>query len=85
MKDEILNIASPISADAAEQARASLKAMAGVHDVSFLTHPARLHALIDGATPTRAELVAVLAQAGVQVEEEWRAPASVSCCGSCGG
>lgn len=84
MKIVILNIASPISAAAAEAARASLKALPGVHDVSFFDSPASLHARIDDGAPTRAELVAVLAKSGVQVEEERRAHASGSCCGGCG-
>jgi len=84
MKEEVLNIASPISPEAAERVGASLKALPGVQDVSFLDSPARLHVLIDGDAPTRAELVAVLAKAGVQVEEERRAPAIGSCCGGCG-
>lgn len=84
MKIEILNIANPINAEAAERAGASLKAIPGVHDVSFLDSPTRLHAHIEDDAPTRAELVAVLAKAGVQIEEERRAHAIGSCCGGCG-
>ncbi len=84
MKIEILNIANPIGAEAAEQAGAHLKAISGVSDVSFFDAPASLHARIDGDTPTRAELVAALAEAGVQVKEERPAHASGSCCGGCG-
>lgn len=84
MKIEILNIANPVSAEAVELARASLKATAGVHDVSFFDTPASLHARIDDAAPTRAELVAVLASAGLKVEEERRGHASGGCCGGCG-
>ena len=75
MKIEILNIANPINTEAAERAGASLKAIPGVHDVSFLDSPTRLHAHIDDAAPTRAVLVAVLAKAGVQIAEELRTPA----------
>ena len=84
MKTEILDIANPISAEAAERAGASLKAIPGVHDVSFLDTPARLYARIDGDTPTRTELVAALAKTGVQVKEERPAHANGSCCGGCG-
>lgn len=84
MKTEILDIASPISIEAAEQAGASLKAIPGVHDVAFLDTPARLYAHIDGDTPTRADLVAALAKTGVQVKEDQPAHANGSCCGGCG-
>ena len=55
-----------------------------MQDVSFSADPARLHLSLDGATPSRAELTAVLAKAGVRVEAEQRAHASGSCCGGCG-
>ena len=84
MKIEILNIATPISAEAAEQAGAHLKTISGVSDVSFFDTPASLHARIDGDTPTRAELVAALAKASVLVKEERPTHASGSCCGGCG-
>jgi hypothetical protein len=83
MKIEILNIANPISAEAAAQAGASLKALSGVQEVSFFDSPASLHARLDGDAPTRAELVAALAQAGVQVKEEKPAHGG-GCCGGCG-
>ena len=73
MKIEILNIATPLNAEAAAQAGASLKTLSGVQDVSFF----------DGDAPTRAELVAVLAKAGVQVKEEKPAHGG-GCCGGCG-
>jgi hypothetical protein len=85
MKTEILNIASPISAEAAERAGASLKAISGVHEVSFLDTPARLYARIDDDTPTRAELVAALNKAGVLVEDERKPHSGGGCCGGCGG
>ncbi|MDZ7596369.1 MAG: hypothetical protein U0932_17145, partial [Thiobacillus sp.] len=69
MKTEILDIAIPINAETAERAGASLKAIPGVHEVSFLDAPARLYARIDDDAPTRAELVAALNQAGVLVED----------------
>jgi hypothetical protein len=84
MKTEILTIALPISAEAAERAGASLKAMPGVHEVSYLDAPARLQARIDDNAPTRAELVAALNQAGVLVEETRKPHASGGCCGGCG-
>ena len=83
MKIEILNIANPISAEAAQQASAALKTLSGVQDVSFFAAPASLHARLDGDAPTRAELVAVLAKAGVQVKEEKPAHGG-GCCGGCG-
>ncbi len=83
MKIEILNIANSISAEAATQAGASLKTLPGVQDVSFFDAPASLHARLDGDTPTRAELVAALARAGVQVKEEKPAHGG-GCCGGCG-
>ncbi len=83
MKIEILNIANPISAEAAQQASASLKTLSGVQDVSFFDSPASLHARLDGDAPTRAELVALLAKAGVQVKEEKPAHGG-GCCGGCG-
>ncbi|MBU2642884.1 MAG: hypothetical protein Q7U80_05130 [Thiobacillus sp.] len=84
MKNETLTLLGTVSADAAEQACASLKALPGVQDVSFSADPARLHVSLDGATPSRAELTAVLAKAGVLVEAEQRVHASGSCCGGCG-
>ena len=84
MKTEILNIAFPISAEIAELAGASLKAIPGVHEVSFLDTPARMQARIDDNAPTRAELVAALNKAGVLVDEERKPHASGSCCGGCG-
>ena len=84
MKIEILNIANPISVETAEQTGAHLKTISGVSDVSFFDAPASLHACIDGDTPTRAELVAALAKADVQVKEERPAHANGSCCGGCG-
>jgi hypothetical protein len=83
MKIEILNIATPLNAEAAAQAGASLKTLSGVQDVSFFDSPASLHARLDGDAPTRAELVAVLAKAGVQVKEEKPAHGG-GCCGGCG-
>lgn len=85
MKNEILTLLGTISAEAAERACASLKALPGVQDVAFSADPARLHLHLDGATPSREELAAVLAKAGVLVEAEQRAHASGSCCGGCGG
>ncbi|NDP48615.1 MAG: hypothetical protein GZ085_09560 [Sulfuriferula multivorans] len=84
MKIEILNIANPISAEAAEQAGAHLKAISGVSDVSFFDAPASLHARIEDDTPTRAELVAALAKAGVQIKEARPVHTSGDCCGGCG-
>lgn len=83
MKIEILNIANSISAEAATQAGARLKTLPGVQDVSFFDSPASLHARLDGDAPTRAEMVAVLAKAGVQVKEEKPAHGG-GCCGGCG-
>jgi hypothetical protein len=84
MKTEILTITIPISAEATERASASLKAIPGVHEVSFLDAPARLYARIDDNAPTRAELVAALNTVGVLIDEERRPHASGSCCGGCG-
>ncbi len=84
MKTETLHIIGPASTDAAERAGARLKAIPGVHDVSFLDAPARLYARIDDSTTTRAQLVAVLAEAGVLVEEKPSPHANGSCCGGCG-
>lgn len=83
MKTEILNLATPISAEAAQQAGASLKTLSGVQDVVFFDAPASLHARIDGDAPTRAEMVAVLARSGVQVKEDKPAHGG-GCCGGCG-
>jgi len=84
MKTELFNIAIPINAETAERAGASLKAIPGVHEVSFLDAPARLHLSLDDNAPDRTELVAALNRAGVLVEAEPRAHASGSCCGGCG-
>lgn len=85
MKIEILNIAHPISAEAAEQAGASLKGMTGIQNVLFFDSPASLHAQLGDNAPTRAEMVAVLAGMGVQVEAAApRAHAGGGCCGGCG-
>jgi hypothetical protein len=83
MKTEILNLATPISAEAAQQASASLKALSGVQNVAFFVAPASLHARIEGDAPTRADLVAALAKAGVQVKEDKPAHGG-GCCGGCG-
>jgi hypothetical protein len=83
MKTEIFNIAIPINAETAERAGASLKAIPGVHEVSFFDAPARLYARID-TTRRPAELVAALNQAGVLVDAERKPHAGGSCCG-CGG
>lgn len=84
MKTETLHIVGAVSTDATERASRRLKAMPGVYDVSFLDSPARLYARIDDKTTTRMELVAALAEAGVQVEERLPAHANGSCCGGCG-
>ncbi|ODU13199.1 MAG: hypothetical protein ABS91_01205 [Thiobacillus sp. SCN 64-35] len=84
MKTETLNILGSVSTEARERAGASLKAIPGVHDVSFLDGPARLFAHIDDKTTTRAQLVATLAEAGVLVEEKQSPHANGSCCGGCG-
>lgn len=84
MKIEILDIAGPITAEAAEAAGARLQALRGVQHVSFFDAPASLHARLEDIAPTRAELVAVLEQAGVQVEAPRHPHASGSCCGGCG-
>lgn len=84
MKIEILNIANPINAATVERVGAILKTMPGVHEVSYFDAPASLHARIDEKAPTRAELVAELERAGVQIEVERPAHASGSCCGGCG-
>ncbi len=84
MKIEILNIASPFNAEALEQASASLKAMPGVHNVMLVDTPMSLHVRVDDA-PTRAELVAALAKAGVTIEEARHPHAPGNCCGGCGG
>ncbi|KVW97191.1 hypothetical protein [Thiobacillus denitrificans] len=84
MKTETLNIVGPLNAEAGQRAGASLKAIAGVHEVSFVDSPACLQVSIDDKTATRAQLIAVLAAAGVQVEEKKNPHASGSCCGGCG-
>ncbi|WP_461576478.1 hypothetical protein [Thiobacillus sp.] len=84
MKTETLPIVGSVSAEAMQRAGASLKATPGVHDVSFLDAPARLYAHIDDRTTTRAQLVAVLAEAGLLVEEKQSPHANGSCCGGCG-
>lgn len=84
MKTETLNILGPVNAEATERASASLKAIPGVHDVSFLDGPARLFAHIDDKTTTRAQLVSALVGVGVLVEEKPSPHANGSCCGGCG-
>ncbi|HMM46436.1 MAG TPA: hypothetical protein PKC12_00460 [Thiobacillaceae bacterium] len=84
MKIEILNITQPLSAEVAQRARESLKGMTGVRDVAFFDSPASVHATLEDIAPTRAELMTVLASAGVQVAEERRAHGAGSCCGGCG-
>jgi predicted RND superfamily exporter protein len=84
MKTETLHIVGSVSAEAAERAAARLKAIPGVHDVSFLDSPARLFARIDDKTTTRTQLVAALAEAGVLVEAPQSPHANGSCCGGCG-
>lgn len=84
MKTETLHIIGSVSAEVTERASTRLKAIPGVHDVSFLDTPARLYTRIDDKTTTRAQLVAVLAEAGVLVEEKQPAHANGSCCGGCG-
>jgi hypothetical protein len=84
MKNEILTLIGTVSAEAAERACASLKALPGVQAVTFSAAPARLHLSLDDAAPTRAELTALLARAGVLVEAEQRAHTSSNCCGGCG-
>jgi hypothetical protein len=84
MKTETLHITGPINAEATERASVRLKAIPGVHEVSFLDVPARLYAHIDDKTTTRARLVAVLAEAGIFVEEKPSPHANGSCCGGCG-
>lgn len=84
MKIEILDIAGSIAAEAAEAAGVRLKALPGVREVSFFGAPASLHVRVDDAAPTRAELVAALAEAGLAVEAARPRHASGSCCGGCG-
>ncbi len=84
MKTEILTIANPINAEAAERASAGLKAIPGVHEVSFLNAPPRMQVRIDDHAPARAELVAALNKAGVLVDDERKPHASGGCCGGCG-
>lgn len=84
MKTEILNLTGTISAPAAEQAAASLKSIPGVQDVSVLDAPLRLYVRIGGDAPSRPQLVAALALAGVQVDEGHAAHRPGSCCGGCG-
>jgi len=79
MKTETLNILGPVSAEAAERAGATLKAIPGVHDVSFLDGPARVYAHIDDKTTTRAQLAAAPAGAGVLVEEK-QSPHAIPAC-----
>ena len=84
MQTETLHIVGSVSAEATERACTRLKAVPGVHDASFLDSPARLFAHIDDKTITRAQLVAVLADAGVLVDKLPPAHANGSCCGGCG-
>lgn len=84
MKTETFHIIGPVNAQATERASASLKAIPGVHDVSFLDAPARLFAHIDDKAASRAQLVSALAGAGVLVEEKQSPHANGSCCGGCG-
>ncbi|MHB1092287.1 hypothetical protein [Thiobacillus sp.] len=84
MKTETLNIIGTVNAEATERASATLKAIPGVQDVSFLDAPARLFAHIDDKTTTRAQLVAALAGAGMLVEEKPSPHANGGCCGGCG-
>jgi len=84
MKTETLTILGTVNAEATERVSASLKAIPGVHDVSFLDAPARLFAHIDDKTTTRAQLVSALAEAGMLVEEKPSPHANGSCCGGCG-
>lgn len=84
MKIEILNIAGATTPEAAEAAGARLKALPGVQHVSFFDAPASLHARVDETAPTRAELVAVLEQAGMKIEAERPRHAGGGCCGGCG-
>jgi hypothetical protein len=85
MKVEIITIAGAISAQKVNQAVVSLRALSGVEDVSFLDSPARLYARINEDATARAELITVLAGAGVVVAEEKRPHGEGSCCGGCGG
>lgn len=84
MKNEILTLHGTISAEVAEQARASLKMLPGVQDVTFFAAPASLHLRLEDDAPSRAELTAALAKAGVAVEAAKGAHASGGCCGGCG-
>ena len=84
MKTETLNVLGPFNAEAGQRASATLKAIAGVHDVAVADSPACLQVSLDENTATRAQLVAALAAAGVLVEEKKNPHASGSCCGGCG-
>ena len=84
MKSETLNILGPFDAEAGQRAGASLKAIAGVHDVTIVDSPASVQVNLDEKNATRAQLVAALAAAGVLVEEKKNPHASGSCCGGCG-
>ncbi|WP_324780829.1 hypothetical protein [Thiobacillus sedimenti] len=84
MKTETFHIIGPVNAQATERASASLKAIPGVHEVSFLDAPARLFAHVDDKATTRPQLVSALAEAGVLVEEKPSPHANGSCCGGCG-
>ena len=84
MKTETLPIIGAVSIETLERAGSSLKAIPGVHEVSYLDTPARLFARIDDKSTTRAQLVAALAEAGVLVEEKQSPHANGSCCGGCG-
>lgn len=84
MKTETLPIIGAASMEVIDRATTSLKAVPGVHDVSYLDAPARLFAQIDDKTTTRAQLVSALADAGVLVEDKPSRHANGSCCGGCG-
>lgn len=84
MKTETLPIIGAASMEVIDRATTSLKAVPGVHDVSYLDAPARLFAQIDDKTTTRAQLVSALAEAGVLVEDKPSPHANGSCCGGCG-
>ena len=84
MKTETLNIVGPFNVEAGQRAEATLKEIAGVHDVAFVDSPACLQVSLDEKTATRAQLVAALAAAGVLIEEKKNPHASGSCCGGCG-
>ncbi|MDA8128352.1 MAG: hypothetical protein M0Z73_06605 [Betaproteobacteria bacterium] len=84
MKTETLPIIGAASMEVIDRATTRLKAVPGVHDVSYLDAPARLFAQIDDKATTRAQLVSALAEAGVLVEDKPSPHANGSCCGGCG-